>query len=142
MNILIITWILHIIYYYLYWGAFFQLGFMSLNDFTSYADEIANSLPPELFQHLNGGIVVEPFSKEDGDYLLMGEYIEDPGLGNMVLLYYGSFRELLGEASINEWKEEIEETLIHELRHHIESLAGIDDLSYEETLETEGDNRA
>lgn len=118
------------------------MGFMSLKDFTRYADKITNTLPPELFKHLNGGIVVEPSSKEDGDYLLLGEYIEDPGLGKMVLLYYGSFRELLGEASINDWKEEIEETLIHELRHHVESLAGIDDLSDEETLETEGDNPA
>jgi len=31
--------------------------------------------------------------------------------------------------------EEIEETILHELRHHVESLAGIDDLSVEEMLE-------
>ena len=85
--------------------------------------------------HLNGGIIVEPSAKEEGEYLLMGEYIEDPGMGKMVFLYYGSFREILGDAPIREWKEEIEETIVHEVRHHIESLAGVDDLSVEEEME-------
>ena len=115
------------------------MAFMSLKNFTHYANEVAKALPQELFSHLNGGIVVEPSSKEEGEYLLMGEYIEDPGMGNMVLLYYGSFREILGAASIGEWKEEIEETIVHELRHHIESLAGVDDLSVEEEIELNED---
>lgn len=115
------------------------MAFMSLVDFTHYANEVAEALPADLFSRLNGGILVEPSKKEEGEYLLMGEYIEDPGMGNMVLLYYGSFREILGDASIGEWKEEIEETIIHELRHHIESLAGLDDLSVEEEAELNED---
>lgn len=70
----------------------------------------------------------------------MGEYLEDPGLGRLVILYYGSFRESLGSAPENEWNEEIEETILHELRHHVESLAGIDDLSVEEMFELHKDD--
>ncbi len=112
---------------------------MSLKQFTMAANEIVGALPPELLKNLNGGIIVEPSVKEDGDYLVMGEYIEDPGLGSMVVLYYGSFREMLGNAPLNEWREEIGETAIHELRHHIESLAGVDDLSIEENMELQRD---
>ena len=65
----------------------------------------------------------------------MGEYIEDPDLGSLVLLYYGSFAEALDGASAEEWEEEIEETVIHELRHHVESLAGVDYLAREEEME-------
>lgn len=108
---------------------------INLENFTHYANEVVELLPAGLFSQLNGGIIVEPSSKEDGEYFLMGEYIEDPGIGNMILLYYGSFREILGDASIEEWKEEIEETIVHELRHHVESLAGVDDLSIEEEAE-------
>lgn len=111
------------------------MAFMSIENFTQFAEKIIEDLPPKLFIYLNGGIVIEPSTKEEGDYLLMGEYIEDPGMGNLVLLYYGSFREILGDASVGEWEKEIEETIIHELRHHIESLAGVDDLSAEEEAE-------
>ncbi|MDO9509092.1 MAG: metallopeptidase family protein [Thermovirgaceae bacterium] len=113
------------------------MAFMSLKNFTRFANEVAEALPPELFRQLDGGIFVEPSAKEEGEYLLMGEYIEDPGMGKMIFLYYGSFREILCDASIGEWKEEIEDTVVHELRHHIESLAGVDDLSLEEELELE-----
>ena len=47
---------------------------------------------------------------------------------SVVLLYWGSFRAL---ASVNpgfDWSEQIWETLTHELRHHLESLADTDEL--------------
>lgn len=116
------------------------MALVSLKNFTKFANEITESLPRTLLGHLNGGILVQPSVKEDGDYLIMGEYIEDPSVGNMILLYYGSFLEMLGNADIPEWKNEIEETIIHELRHHIESMAGVDDLSFEEDLELQGDS--
>jgi hypothetical protein len=116
------------------------MALVSLKNFTKFANEITESLSPALFQKLNGGIVVQPYAREEGDYLVMGEYIEDPSTGNMILLYYGSFLEMLGNADVEVWKTEIEETVIHELRHHVESLAGVDDLSFEEDLELQGDS--
>jgi len=115
---------------------------MSLKQFKHNAEEIAGSLPTELFSRLNGGIIVEPSIREEGDYIIMGEYLEDPGLGNLIILYYGSFREMLGSAPFEEWNEEIRETMIHELRHHVESLAGVDDLSVEESQVLQEDSSA
>lgn len=108
---------------------------MNIRRFSKTIDAVLESLPPELFRQLNGGILVRPETKEDGDALILGEYVEDPDLGSLVLLYYGSFAEALEGASADEWEEEIEETVIHELRHHVESLAGVDYLAREEEME-------
>jgi hypothetical protein len=108
---------------------------MNIRRFRKTIDAVLESLLPELFRQLNGGILVRPETKEDGDALILGEYVEDPDLGSLVLLYYGSFAEALEGASADEWEEEIEETVIHELRHHVESLAGVDYLAREEEME-------
>jgi hypothetical protein len=73
----------------------------------------------------------------------MGEYL-DPGseqflgagegLGRHVALYYGSFVNV-GEGDPEfDWEEEMWETLTHELRHHVESLAGDDSLNIEDEV--------
>jgi len=108
---------------------------LELSLFRKTAEQILSELPPDLFRQLNGGVVVLPGAKSDGDYMVMGEYIEDPGLGSIIVLYYGSFAGELEEASEDQWVEEIEETILHELRHHVESLAGVDYLGEEEERE-------
>jgi hypothetical protein len=108
---------------------------LDLEAFTRLAGAITGELPPRLLRDLNGGISVLPGKKKDGKYFLMGEYIEDPVLGRVIFLHYGSFREILGNAPAGEWEEELRETIVHELRHHVESLAGVDDLSLEEEEE-------
>lgn len=108
---------------------------VDLETFTRMARSIAADLPPRLLRDLNGGISVLPGKKKDGKYFLMGEYIEDPVLGKVIFIHYGSFREILGNAPAEEWEEELRETVIHELRHHVESLAGVDDLAFEEEAE-------
>lgn len=47
---------------------------------------------------------------------------------SVVLLYWGSFRALAELDPRFDWPEQIWETLTHELRHHLESLADRDDL--------------
>lgn len=49
-------------------------------------------------------------------------------LRSVVLLYWGSFRALAELDPAFDWGEQIWETLTHELRHHLESLADTDDL--------------
>lgn len=105
---------------------------VTYDEFCQIAEKMIENLPPKLFEKLNGGVNVVRRKKEDGEYILMGEYVEDPIMGNTVYLYYGTFAEELKGAKRSEWVEEIEETLLHELRHHIESLAGVDYLSFEE----------
>jgi hypothetical protein len=99
--------------------------------FRNLADRYASELPPRLLRDLNGGILVLPEGCFDGEYWLMGEYLEDQ-MGRTIVLYYGSFRELFPEEPLRVWAEEIETTIWHELRHHVEALAGCDDLTEEE----------
>ncbi len=108
---------------------------MKINPFKKHVALLLENLPPELLKELNGGILVFPGRKTEGDSLIMGEYIEDPGLGKLVALYYGSFAEDLRGEPPEVWEEEIEETVLHELRHHVESLAGVDYLGEEEERE-------
>ena len=105
---------------------------MNLDQFRKSADSIVESLPPALFRNLNGGVLILEEKNEEDDSLVMGEYVEDPVMGNTILIYYGSFVEDLEEASEEEWIEKLEDTILHELRHHVESLAGVDYLSEEE----------
>jgi hypothetical protein len=45
-----------------------------------------------------------------------------------LILYYGSFRRLAAVDPSFDWEAELWETLTHELKHHLESLADEDDL--------------
>jgi hypothetical protein len=47
---------------------------------------------------------------------------------SFIVLYWGSFRGLAARDPDFDWEHEIWETLTHELRHHLESLAGDDSL--------------
>jgi hypothetical protein len=47
---------------------------------------------------------------------------------SVVVLYYGSFRNLSRKDRDFDWKAEIYETVEHEIRHHLESLAHEDQL--------------
>jgi hypothetical protein len=55
----------------------------------------------------------------------LGEYL-DPGPPSA----FGSFLQVAGPGF--DWEGEVWETLLHELRHHLESLAGRDDLVRED----------
>lgn len=109
-------------------------------------EEAADGIPAELLKDLNGGIVVLQQLKIHpkalrADLYIMGEYhVQIPGLGRFITLYYGSFERVFGRFTPNEnprLREEIRKTLIHELRHHIESLSGVRDLEYEDEMKLE-----
>lgn len=61
------------------------------------------------------------------------EWVGPDTLRSVVVLYHGSFRRLSEMDPGFDWEEQIWETLTHELRHHLESLAGedrLEDLDY------------
>ena len=82
----------------------------------------------------------------------MGEYMDpgpedflgsNPGLGRHIALYYGSFERIAEDDPEFDWEEELWETITHELRHHVESLAGDvslieEDRQRQETFKREG----
>lgn len=72
------------------------------------------------------------------DLFTLGECVTTPYPSNwdspettrsLVLLHWGSFRALAKVDPAFDWQEQIWETLTHELRHHLESLADRDDLA-------------
>ena len=68
-------------------------------------DEIADSLPFELYRDLNGGIVLLPEEKIhpkaiDNDLFIMGEYCTS-SIGRYIKIYYGSFCRVYGHVSVS-----------------------------------------
>lgn len=115
---------------------------VDLETFEEMANRLYDEIPPALLEGLNGGIVISEEAHQDDpdlpDVYIMGEYIDDPyGLGNYIVLYYGSFVQVLGDEPPEVWEEELWETMIHELRHHIELRAGVEDLDLEDLRQLE-----
>lgn len=113
---------------------------VTLDQFEELANELYERIPEKFFHGLSGGIIINEQAEQRDpdlpDVYVLGEYVEDDyGLGRYIVLYYGSFAALFGDEPTSVWQEELWETMIHEIRHHIESLAGIDDLEKEDELE-------
>ena len=100
-------------------------------------EQIAETLPAELYKDLNGGILllpqekISPYAVGDDLYIL-GEYQSGGSMGRLIKIYYGSFEKLFGSLSEEEYKERLKKTLFHEFTHHLESLAGERDLEIED----------
>ncbi len=103
-------------------------------------DEVAGGLPEEIFEGLNGGIILlpearlDPQSRKNDDLYILGEYHSGGGLGRYISIYYGSFERLFGHMTREKFRKELEITLKHELTHHLETLAGERDLEKEDDL--------
>lgn len=102
---------------------------LPIEDMKSMLDEIADSFPEELFEGLNGGIILLPEIKIneasiDNDLYILGEYHRGGSLGRYISIYYGSFHQVFGHLGIEELRNELIATLKHEFTHHLESLAG------------------
>lgn len=108
---------------------------MKIDEFTDYADKIVNEeIPSEVLRDLNLGIIVIPDVRWEDKHYIMGEYVLDEA-GRHIVLYFGSFAAVLDKDRREIWKEEIRETIRHELQHHIEDLAGSENLARREALE-------
>ena len=108
---------------------------LSQEEFARLLEEAVERIPPRFCQSLTGGFNIQEECRRDGEYYILGEYIEDDQLGCFIVFYYGSFVDLLAEETEEVWKEEIQDTVLHEMQHHLESLAGRDDLARQELEE-------
>ena len=113
---------------------------ISLEEFETAVMEIADTFPEDFFRELNGGVMVRSHSQihpaaEDHDLFVMGEYHLDRYLGRFIVLYYGSFERCCGYYPEEALREKIRKVLLHEFRHHLESLAGERDLEIEDAIE-------
>ena len=112
---------------------------LSFDEAEDYLSQVADELPPQLLDQLNGGIlllpdVVEsPHSLRRGDLYTLGAYhVEPRGLGRYITIHYGSFLEVCAGQSLRRQKKALRDVLLHELTHHLESLAGLRDLEVED----------
>lgn len=92
-------------------------------------DGIAEELPQDFYIGLNGGIVLLPDTKyhpkaKNSDLYILGEYVRDRGLGRYIAIYYGSVCAVYGSLPKDKLWERLQELLVHEFTHHIESLSG------------------
>ena len=112
---------------------------MTYEQFRAEAAAMLDEIPEAFTRGLQGLHVLETARPEPayrGVYRL-GEYMDpgfdhflggNPGLGRHIALYYGSFARLAQLNPEYDWEEALWNTLTHELRHHVESLAGEDTL--------------
>lgn len=112
---------------------------MRFRDFERLAREIFDEIPDEYRQGIDG-LTVRREAPEHPDHpgvytlgeCLTEEHLSDYGSSettrSVIALYWGSFRALASRSEDFDWEEETWETLTHELRHHLESLAGDDAL--------------
>ena len=107
---------------------------MKFSEFEALARQEWDDIPPE-FKGGVDALVVEREAKAHpsraGIYTLgecltetwPSDYGSAETIRSAVVLYYGSFRRLADGEPDFDWTGEIWETLTHELRHHLESLA-------------------
>lgn len=112
---------------------------ISFDEFETIAYETTDTFPEDFFRELNGGVMVRERSRlhpaaENHDLFVLGEYHRDRYLGRFVVLYYGSFQRCYGNVSEDELRKQIRKVLLHEFRHHLESLAGERDLEIEDAI--------
>lgn len=110
---------------------------LTIDEFERLANEFYDLIPERFFDGLNGGMIIHEEAEQRDpdlpDVYVLGEYVEDDyGLGRYIVLYYGSFAALFAEEPRDVWEDELWETMVHEIRHHIESQAGLFDLDLED----------
>lgn len=110
---------------------------MDIREFQELLGDMLDELPEPFFDELNGGVIVSPRAKENphsqgGDLYILGEYHRSYAMGNQIVIYYGSFMRLYGNAPAQKLEDELRAVLRHEFRHHMENRAGERDLEIED----------
>ncbi|MDR0273023.1 MAG: hypothetical protein LBI27_06880 [Clostridiales bacterium] len=110
---------------------------LSFEEAEAVLDEIADDLPQEIFDDLNGGYVLTPdiVKDKDGLYILGMYHVEPRGLGRYITVHYGSLAVLYERCSPRVFREKIKLVLHHELTHHLESLAGDRSLEIKDAID-------
>lgn len=112
---------------------------MKFDRFQAVAREAFEAIPPRYREGIDGLVVSrEALPHPDlPDIWTLGmcdtesypsEWVGPDTTRSVVVLYYGSFRNLARLDPDFDWEAEIHETVEHEVKHHLESLAGRDEL--------------
>jgi predicted Zn-dependent protease with MMP-like domain len=116
---------------------------MTFAEFEARAREMFDSIPPEFREGVDG-LVVEPGTQPHPELpgiWTLGECVTEqypsefggPGeVRSFVVLHHGSFRRVAEREEGWDWEGELWETITHEIKHHLESLASEDALEVED----------
>ena len=103
--------------------------FPDIDQIQQMLEEISESIPEEFFRKLNEGVVLlpqhkyHPKSRSNKPLYVLGEYRKSI-TGSHIRIYYGSFKRTMESMDLQKIRERLEETLLHEFTHHLETLAG------------------
>lgn len=98
---------------------------MNADQFGDVLAALVETMPEELFEGLNGGVMINEEEKiENGAYVL-GAYGRDRYLGRWIELYYGSFAAQFAGADDQRVTAALEGELRRLLRRHMLEQAGI-----------------
>ena len=108
----------------------------SFEEVADMLDEVAEEIPKEFFENLNGGVCLLPeakFHEADlaGNLYTLGEYHRDQ-MGRYIYIYYGSFCQSYPMLDRDALRAELKRVLLHEFTHHMESQAGERGLEYKD----------
>ncbi len=112
---------------------------MTFDEFSRVAQEVFQGIPERFREGIEGVTTVEAVEThpELPDVVTLGECLTQAyhsdwqgpeTTRSQVVLYHGSFRQLAQDDPDFDWEGELRETLTHELKHHLESLADEDAL--------------
>jgi hypothetical protein len=115
---------------------------MDFETFARRAGEILAAIPARFLQ----GIIdvdahCQAFRDPDlRDVHILGECVDDEvnvlaggeEIRSRIRLYHGSFVAIARKDPEFDWEWELKETILHEIRHHIEDRAGVSDLLLED----------
>ena len=107
---------------------------VTFDEVAAMLDEIADGLPEAFFKDLNGGVYLLPEAKrhdksrKNQPLFILGEFTSQEVTGKCIYMYYGSFMEVYSHLTADKLKKELKDVLIHEFTHHLELLAGQNDL--------------
>lgn len=107
---------------------------------------------PRRFREGVSAFVIEPgtWRKEEFEEGWVYGYCEpddaimslpDAPVTSRITLFYGSFVNIAADDPDFDWEAELEETVRHELQHHLEWRSGFDDLEVDDWLQDENERR-
>ncbi len=106
---------------------------VDIEEFTSMVESVMDELDPRYLEGLNGGVLVLEEVRQHWDAppgtLVLGEYVVRPWLGSHIAIYYGSFVSVYPGMDRQRLLLRVRDVVLHELRHHVETRAGVKDLA-------------
>ena len=98
---------------------------MNVDQFGDVLSALVEAMPEELFDGLNGGVMVNEEEKREDGACVLGAYCRDRNLGRWIELYYGSFAAQYADADDAALTSALEAELRRLLRRHMLEQAGI-----------------